>query len=698
SLAPLAALDLAHGSRPFDVVASSDGSQVFVGSYGRGELLRFDAATRARTGEVALGFGARAVALSDGGASAFVTRFLSPRDESWIWEVDVGAMTLIRTLRLPKFGGDFHRDTSASGRGVANYLADIAVAPGGERLWFVATKPNVERGPLIGPDLNPENTMRTVAVELDTASGALTRAIDIDNSDSASAIGFSPLGDYLFVTLQGNQQLAIFDLLAPAVAQASGALRGRLATGHAPQGLCVDGEVMWVQNLLGRSVTRFDTAALLDSGDASLPSIDVPTVSVETMPAEVLAGKRTFYDAADPRMTSDGYISCASCHLDGGHDGRVWDFSGRGEGLRRTIDLRGRGGMAHGKEHWSANFDEIQDFENDIRLAFGGSGFLSDAEFAMTSDPVGAPKAGLSADLDALAAYVGSLDHASVPRSPWREADGALTAAAGQGAVWFELLGCASCHVPPRFTRSPLAGLDLVDVGTHSDNSGGRLGDVLTGIDVPTLFGLFDGGPYFHDGSAPSLAAVFDVYGGQVIPAESGAVASGAFIESQFLQFNADDTVRGRALVNLDVQGARVTFDSVDGGPGGAGALALRYSAGGASQLAVRVNGQAQTLAVPPTGNATFRPSNWRYLRLADIALLPGPNNQIEIERLHPFVRIELDEFVIGTASERLAAEPHRQVAALAPADRDALIRFLQEIEPGVSVGDPLLIFADGFE
>ena len=33
-----------------------------------------------------------------------------------------------------------------------------------------------------------------------------------------------------------------------------------------------------------------------------------------------------------------------SCHNDGGHDGRVWDLTGFGEGLRNTVNLRGRAG------------------------------------------------------------------------------------------------------------------------------------------------------------------------------------------------------------------------------------------------------------------------------------------------------------------------------------------------------------------
>ena len=62
--------------------------------------------------------------------------------------------------------------------------------------------------------------------------------------------------------------------------------------------------------------------------------------------------------------------------------------------------------------HWTANFDEIQDFEHDIRAAFGGTGFMTDAQFntGTRNTPLGDPKAGLSADLDALAAYVTSLN------------------------------------------------------------------------------------------------------------------------------------------------------------------------------------------------------------------------------------------------------------------------------------------------
>ena len=83
----------------------------------------------------------------------------------------------------------------------------------------------------------------------------------------------------------------------------------------------------------------------------------------------------------------------------------MWDLTGFGEGLRNTIALRGRGGMRHGGLHWSNNFDEVQDFEGQIRVLAGGTGLMSDAQFntGTRNQPLGAPKVGVSADLDALA-------------------------------------------------------------------------------------------------------------------------------------------------------------------------------------------------------------------------------------------------------------------------------------------------------
>ncbi|MEM0968244.1 MAG: hypothetical protein AAGJ31_02745, partial [Verrucomicrobiota bacterium] len=289
-----------------------------------------------------------------------------------------------------------------------------------------------------------------------------------------------------------------------------------------------DSNHLFVKNLTDRSISVYDLTEALEEGNfPSRPDALVSSVASEILPSNVLRGKQVFYNAADPRMGM-GYISCAVCHQDGDHDGRIWDFTARGEGLRNTTNLRGRAGMGHGNVHWSANFDEIQDFDIDMSGPFGGSGFLN----GTVRGSLGAPNAGRDSDLDALAAYVTSLGLDTVEKSPHRNPDGSLTADAMAGKQLFDgtvlpansgvALDCASCHIPAtEFTDSTLGDNSMVtlhDVGTiKAPTSGERLGGgpgSLTGIDTPTLLGVHASAPYLHDGSAETLSDVFTQFVG----------------------------------------------------------------------------------------------------------------------------------------------------------------------------------------
>ena len=146
----------------------------------------------------------------------------------------------------------------------------------------------------------------------------------------------------------------------------------------------------------------------------------------------------------------------------------------------------------------------MQDFEGQLRGLGGGLGLMSDADFhsGTTDQPLGDPKAGLSADLDALAAYVASLD--SFATSPFRTSAGDLTPDAVLGRDLFRTEGCASCHSGDHFTDSGPGGLH--DVGTiKQPTSGNRLAGPLGGLDTPTLRGVWATAPYLHDGSAVDL-------------------------------------------------------------------------------------------------------------------------------------------------------------------------------------------------
>jgi 2-keto-4-pentenoate hydratase/cytochrome c peroxidase len=231
-------------------------------------------------------------------------------------------------------------------------------------------------------------------------------------------------------------------------------------------------------------------------------------VAQESMNPFILKGKRLFYNAANPQMSRDSYISCASCHQDGGQDGRTWDFTDRGEGLRNTTTLLGKAGEKHGPLHWSANFDEIHDFEHDIRGSFGGTGFINSSDppekFFNKSHPLGFPKAGTSKELDALVTYVRTLN--KTQDSPHRTPTGSLTKAAQRGKKYFQQLNCVSCHGGDEFTDS--TSRYVHNVGTISKASGNRLNGKLEGIDTPTLKGIWATAPYLHDGSAKTLREV----------------------------------------------------------------------------------------------------------------------------------------------------------------------------------------------
>ncbi len=697
---PIAEVATGWGSAPMGIATSPAGTTVYAALDGKGELRRYDATTRQQTGALVLGRGARGVAVTPDGARVLVTRFLSPRDHAEVWDVAAGAMTLTRTLRIPKLGGDDHRDSTAEGRGTPNYLGAIAISPDGTRAWVGAAKPNVERGLLIGPDLDSDNTVRSVVVGLNLVSNQVAATIDLDNGDSPSALAFSPLGDYLLVALRGDDDVVVLDALELESAAGLGSQVTRLGVGAAPQGICADpvSGRTFVHNFMGRSVHALETASFFEEGNIQIGSTEVDTAAGEALPPQVLAGKRIFYDAADPRMSPEGYLSCATCHVDGTHDGRVWDFTGRGEGLRRTATLRGRGGMQQGNVHWSANFDEIQDFEGDIRLAFGGSGFMDDADYAATAAPLGPPKAGLSEDLDALAAYVASLGRATVPRSPHRATDGAMTADGVAGRAVFRSMNCVSCHRGTHFTDSTVGAGVLHDVGTLRTTSGGRLGGPLPGIDTPTMVGLWTGGPYLHDGSAETLEAVFTVAGGDVLPAEDGTPGNGGSIVDQYVDLNNDDTVRGRAYASLSGVGERVTFSGVAGGAGGIGAVELRFSNAAATSAQVIVNGVSHPVSLPTTGNnPSWRHVNWRVHRVEGVTLTAGATNTIAVVAGGSFPNLSLDEILVSTPADLATAQPHRQVGALSATDRTRLLAYLLQLDsqPEANPGD--ILFADGF-
>lgn len=491
-------IGLPYASRPYGIAFSPNAAYVTLQATGR--LLKIDPRTHQIVGELAVGATPRGLAITHDAQRIFITRFISPQDHGEVVEVNAMNFTVARNFKLAMDPGP---DTESSGRGVPNYLSSVHLTPDGRRAWLPSKKDNVQRGQRRdGLPLTFESTVRTIVSQIDLTSNRedLSARRDLNDRDMASAVAFNPLGDYAFVAVQGSNTIDVLDAYSRAL------ITSIENVGLAPQGLVLsrDGAKLFVQNFMSRSVSVYDVSGISANGNKQVRKLaEIATVSNEALAPNVLQGKQIFYNANDRRMNRDGYLSCASCHLEGEQDGRVWDFSDRGEGWRNTISLRGRRGTAQGRLHWSANFDEVQDFEHDMRNAFGGTGFMRDSDFnfGTRNQTLGERKAGVSAELDALAAYVASL--AATPASPYRNANGTLTGAARLGRFIFQRQKCASCHGGNEFTDS----FSNVrhDVGTMKTTSGNRLGKSLRGIDTPSLRGVWATAPYLHDGSAPTL-------------------------------------------------------------------------------------------------------------------------------------------------------------------------------------------------
>lgn len=499
---------LDRGSEPHGVVINPAGDTAYVSLGGTGELAVVNVATKAVTSKVGVGANPRHLSVNHDGSTVYVSRFVSPfmpgedtaspnpgtnkGGEVVVLAKSGNSLTITKTIVSQN---SMRADAANASRGIPNYLGPAALSPDNSQAWLASKQDNIQRGQgRDGQILNHDRTVRSVSsrINLTTETESEIERIDHDNGGIAVSSIFGPKRNFVYVALEGSRDVAVIDAFGKAEIN-------RFQTGRAPQGLAIspDGKTLFVHNFMSRNVTAHDLTEIGDGTGNQVPKLaTVAAVASESLAANVLLGKQHFYDAEDVRLALQEYMSCASCHNDGGQDGRVWDLTQFGEGLRNTIDLRGKAN--HGALHWAVNFDEVHDFEGQIRALSGGQGFLTDAQFEATQDPFGPSKEGLSPDLDALADYVTSLSESG--KSPVRNANGTLTAAAVAAKAVFDSAKCAACHSGDGFT----------------DNDGTTCHDIGTGLlgDTPTLRGLWNSDPYLHDGSAPTLAEAIAAHSG----------------------------------------------------------------------------------------------------------------------------------------------------------------------------------------
>lgn len=431
-------IELPEGSRPFGV-AGAEGSW-WVTMQGLSSVARV---VNGATESFIVGPDPRGISIS-GDGRVFVSRWRSTDDVGVVYELGEEDLFLAY---------DETPDSDTTSRGVPTLIETPVTSPDGERLYVPGHQGNTARGLYRdGQALTFETTVRAIlrGVDLEANSEDPNLAKQIDERGRTGAITLSPLGNLAYLLHPGTETVTVVDAYTAATA---GSMRD---VGAAPMGLALspDGETLYIQAWLDRTVNAYDVSSL-----SPPPALEwsTRTVGEEPLADDELIGKRVFYNSSDTRMAESGYLTCAHCHPDGRDDGLVWDFTDRGEGLRNTTSLLPLGELGTGVFHWTGNFDELQDFENDIRGSFGGSGFLSEEQWEASSDTLGEPKSGLSEELDALSAFVLSLQP---PVSPYEAPIG--------GEQAFLALGCADCHPSPTFTDSQARPLIRHDIDRKS--------------------------------------------------------------------------------------------------------------------------------------------------------------------------------------------------------------------------------------
>jgi len=493
------------GPEPTAVALSPDGKTAFVTLASARMLVEVDLEDEVVVGEVQLSGTPSALAVvptADGRdvASLAVTHLLAQQLPGGGPDLNDGMRGVISVITAD-LSSVAELTIAPYEFGFANVLTGLAVANG--RAWVVHAL-NQPEAP-IGFNRMVSSALSSVPLGSDPAAPG-TR-LDLNDPlfstpvNSPAALALSRDGRSAYLVLAGSDQLMGIDLTDPDKPR----LLGFWPTGANPRGvaLSADGLTAYVMNYLSRDVSVLDLSDPRNrTGGTRVRVVE------ETLDATTLLGKRLFFNASDGRLSTLGWMSCASCHPNGGSDGTTWRFP---EGPRQTAPLWGLA-LRGPPFHASATRDELHDVQFDIEHLMRGQGLVTG-----TSHPLlGTPNAGRSGELDALAAFIaGGFRVPSTP-SPPNAGDASADA---RGRQVFVDAGCAACHGGPGWTRNAMPGpagevagasgeqVDavLTDVGTYPADQPGLGAD---GFKVPTLLGLHASAPYLHNGSAPDLEAV----------------------------------------------------------------------------------------------------------------------------------------------------------------------------------------------
>jgi YVTN family beta-propeller protein len=210
-------------------------------------------------------------------------------------------------------------------------------------------------------------------------------AIAFDGPAAGNAYVVSAGSDLLVkLTVDGAGVLAFtggasttryIDLHNPTDPKTSGANAGKNPLGIVVRNIAPGNNKAYVMNYLSRNVSVVNLDSDVVDKVVALENLPTPDSDAEQIQvgAEMFFSSRGVFDGGKfNRLSAEGWQACSSCHFAGLTDGIVWTFNA---GPRKSVALNGTFNPHNTDDqrvlNYSAIFDEVQDFEANIRNVSG---------------------------------------------------------------------------------------------------------------------------------------------------------------------------------------------------------------------------------------------------------------------------------------------------------------------------------------
>ncbi len=332
-------------AEPYGIVADAKGTRAWVTHEYPGVVSEIDLVSGKVLREIPAGAMPRGIALAPDGKRIYVTEF---------YTAALNAIDLERGKIVDSW----------KGHSTDNLARHVVLHPTRPKAYVAHIRSMIKVADGAGSifpflsihDLKPGEGKRRSAFGMDTFNG-----VYVVTNPWESAI--SPDGKRFYIIYAATNDMNYCKVIDDDYKEiASAALPVRIGQNPRAVRVSPDGNSVYIYNAMDFAVSVYTANMKFVK---SIKTCEPPKTP------EWVRGKILFNTAHQP-MSQRRWVACSSCHPDGLHDARVWQ---QAEGLRKTTAFIG---LAHTHPlHWSADRDEVQDFEYTIRSKLmQGGGFL----------------------------------------------------------------------------------------------------------------------------------------------------------------------------------------------------------------------------------------------------------------------------------------------------------------------------------